>query len=166
MHDDAEGLHAIVNGEFYDYASLRHDLEAVGCTFRTSCDSELVLHLSVFAHISFQTGSPALRYKVYGQNLLFHLRGEFAFVLYDSKHDLLFAGRDRFGIKPLYYTLDKGRLLLASEMKALPAFGWKPEWGMESIVSMGEYCDDRTVFEGVYKVTKPMTPLIEASHLP
>ncbi|KAJ7595204.1 putative asparagine synthase [Mycena floridula] len=134
MHVD--NVHAIVNGELYDYKKLREELESQGCQFQTSSDSELVLHL----------------YKVYGQNLFFHLRGEFAFVLYDSHKDLLIAARDRFGIKPLYYTMVDGRLLLASEMKALRPLGWKPEWDVDSIVNMGELNDDRTVFKGVYKL--------------
>ncbi|KAJ7577813.1 putative asparagine synthase [Mycena floridula] len=134
MHVDH--VHAIVNGELYDYKKLREELESQGCKFQTSCDSELVLHL----------------YKIYGQNLFFHLRGEFAFVLYDSQKDLLIAARDRFGIKPLYYTMVDGRLLLASEMKAFPPLGWNPKWDVDSIVNMGEYNDDRTVFKGVYKL--------------
>lgn len=80
------------------------------------------------------------------------LRGEFAFVLYDAKRDMLLAARDRFGIKPLYYTLSEGRLLLASEMKAFPALGWKPEWDLNSIIHGGFLADDRTIFKGVSKV--------------
>lgn len=81
--------------------------------------------------------------------MLFHLHGEFAFVLYDSRRQRLFAARDRFGIKPLYYTqLRDGRLLVASEIKAFMAYGWHAEWDMESIVQMGEYNDNRTVFKG------------------
>ncbi len=72
--------------------------------------------------------------------------------MYDSRRDLLIAGRDRFGIKPLYYTVVDSRLLLASEMKALPALGWKPQWDVDSIINMGDYNDDRTIFKGVYKV--------------
>ncbi|KAJ7576694.1 putative asparagine synthase [Mycena floridula] len=131
-----ENIHAVVKGELYDYKVIREELESLGCKFQTSCDSELVLHL----------------YKVYGENLFFHLRGEFGFVLYDSQKDLLIAGHDRFAIKPLYYTIVDGRLLLASEMKALPPLGWKPEWDVDSIVNMGDYNDDRTVFKGVYKL--------------
>lgn len=81
------------------------------------------------------------------------LRGEFAFVLYDKRRHLLFSARDRFGIKPLYYTLSGGRLLLASEAKAFPALGWKPEWDLESIVNNGNLADDRTIFKGVFKVS-------------
>ncbi|EIM84292.1 uncharacterized protein STEHIDRAFT_170025 [Stereum hirsutum FP-91666 SS1] len=138
MHSEDGTVHAVVNGMLYDYEELRGCLEGRGCVFKTRCDSELVVHL----------------YRVYGQNMLFHLRGEFAFVLYDSRRRRLFAARDRFGIKPLYYTLDnnKGRLLLASEMKAFLAYGWKAEWDVESIVQMGEFTDMRTVFKGVHKL--------------
>jgi asparagine synthase (glutamine-hydrolysing) len=89
---------------------------------------------------------------VYGLNLLPKLRGEFAFVLYDSKREFLFIARDRFGVKPLYYTIYEGRLLLASEIKALLPLGWKAEWDVESVMHFGDYNDDRTVFKGVYKV--------------
>jgi asparagine synthetase B (glutamine-hydrolysing) len=84
--------------------------------------------------------------------MLFSLRGEFAFVLYDVKRRLLFVARDRFGIKPLYYTVDNGRILFASEMKAFMGLGWKAEWDIDSIVHMGEIGDDRTSFKGVRKV--------------
>ncbi|KAF9262332.1 putative asparagine synthase [Marasmius fiardii PR-910] len=139
LHDDENYVHAVVNGEFYDYATIRKRLEEEeDCVFKNLVDSELLIHL----------------YKVYGLDSLLHLRGEFAFILYDQKRGLLFAARDRFGIKPLYYTLLDGgnKLLLASEMKALVPLGWKPEWDVESIVQMGEFSDDRTVFKGVYKL--------------
>ncbi|KAJ7244947.1 putative asparagine synthase [Mycena rebaudengoi] len=57
----------------------------------------------------------------------------------------------RFGIKPLYYTVDNGRILFASEMKAFMGLGWKAEWDIDSIVHSGELGDDRTVFKGVKK---------------
>lgn len=92
-------------------------------------------------------------YKHHGVDLFPWLRGEFAFVLYDKRRHLLFSARDRFGIKPLYYTLSSGRLLLASEAKAFSGLGWKPEWDLESIVNNGNLNDDRTIFKGVHKVT-------------
>jgi asparagine synthase (glutamine-hydrolysing) len=93
------------------------------------------------------------RYKEHGIGLTGYLRGEFAFVLYDSQRHLLFAARDRFGIKPFYYTISDGRLLIASEMKAFTALGWNPEWDIESVVQMGDSNDDRTVFKGVFKAS-------------
>ncbi|EGO01321.1 hypothetical protein SERLA73DRAFT_51100 [Serpula lacrymans var. lacrymans S7.3] len=137
LHDDDYNVHVVVTGELYDYERIRAELEAKGSHFKTNSDSELVVHL----------------YKCYGFNLLTWLRGEFAFVLYDSRRDLLFAARDRFGIKPLYYSLVDGHLLISSEVKAMRAFGWKPEWDVESVVQMGDLNDDRTVFKGVFKVS-------------
>ncbi|KAJ7487266.1 putative asparagine synthase [Mycena galericulata] len=134
---DEDGLiHCIVTGEIYDHERIRCELEAKGSVFKTKSDSELVVHL----------------YKHESLNFLSSLRGEFAFVLYDSKRRLLFAARDRFGIKPLYYTVSEGRLLIASEMKAFLPFGWKAEWDIDSVVQNGDFSDDRTVFKGVNKL--------------
>ncbi|CAK5281272.1 unnamed protein product [Mycena citricolor] len=136
LSDETDTVHCVVNGELYDYASLRADLESKGAQFKTHSDSELVLHL----------------YKQYGLSLFPYLRGEFAFVLYDQRRQLLFAARDRFGIKPLYYTISNGRLLVASEIKAFLPLGFQARWNVESIVHQGEYADDRTVFRGVFKI--------------
>ncbi|KAJ6594362.1 putative asparagine synthase [Mycena capillaripes] len=136
LSDDTETVHCVVNGELYDYATIRADLESKGAKFKTQSDSELVLQL----------------YKQYGLALTAHMRGEFAFVLYDQKRRLILAARDRFGIKPLYYTRANGRLLVASEIKAFLPFGFQAQWNVESIVHQGEYADDRTIFQGVYKL--------------
>ncbi|KAJ6487403.1 nucleophile aminohydrolase [Mycena vitilis] len=136
LSDEDDTIHCVVTGEIYDYDRIRTELQALGSVFKTHSDSELVVHL--YKHHSF--------------NLLSSLRGEFAFVLYDSKRQIMFAPRDRFGIKPLYYTVVDGRLLVVSEMKALVPFGWKPTWDIDSIVQNGELASDRTVFKGVQKV--------------
>ncbi|KAJ7776969.1 putative asparagine synthase [Mycena maculata] len=134
---DEEGMiQCVVTGEIYDHERIRAELEAQGSAFKTKSDSEIVIQL--YKHQSF--------------NALSSLRGEFAFVLYDASRRLLFAARDRFGVKPLSYTMFGGRLLLASEIKAFPALGWKPEWDIDSIVNNGYFTDDRTVFKGVRKL--------------
>jgi asparagine synthase (glutamine-hydrolysing) len=79
-------LHVVVNGEFYDFERIRAELEARGHCFRTGSDSEIVLHL----------------YEEYGAQCVQHLRGEFAFLLWDARQKRLLAARDRFGIKPLF----------------------------------------------------------------
>ncbi|KAJ7137282.1 putative asparagine synthase [Mycena filopes] len=135
MSDEEDLIHCVVSGELYDHERIRSELQAQGHSFKTKSDSELVVQL----------------YKRDGINLLFHLRGEFAFVLYDAKRRLLFVARDRFGIKPLYYTVSNGRILFASEMKAFMGLGWQPKWDVESIAQSGEFADDRTVFVGVKK---------------
>jgi len=81
-----------------------------------------------------------------------HLRGEFALVLWDAKRKLLISGRDRFGIKSLYYTVCDGQLLVATEMKSFLAFGWKPKWDVQALRENGWRFDARSFFKGVYKV--------------
>ncbi|KAJ6466037.1 putative asparagine synthase [Mycena vitilis] len=136
LSDEDGIIHCVVTGEIYDHERIRQELEALGSVFRTKSDSELVVQL----------------YKHYGSNLFTNLRGEFAFVLYDCTRRVLFAARDRFGIKPLYYTISDGRLLIASEMKGFLPFGWKAEWDVDSVVQNGDFSDDRTVFKGVNKL--------------
>jgi asparagine synthase (glutamine-hydrolysing) len=92
------------NGEFYDYKRIRADLTSRGERFRTKSDSEIVLHLAP------RLGVDAM---------LPHLRGEFAFALYDRDADELTLVRDRFGIKPLYYAELRDRVVFGSELKVL-----------------------------------------------
>ncbi len=92
------------NGELYDYQRLRADLTARGARFTTKSDSELVLHL--YPHGGLERS-------------LRHLRGEFAFALYDRDDETLYLVRDRFGIKPLYWTRTPHGLVFGSELKVL-----------------------------------------------
>ncbi len=107
LANEDESLHAVVNGEFYDYERVQHRLEQRGHRLRSRSDSEILLHL----------------YEEFGTDCLRHLRGEFAFVLWDERQQTLFAARDRFGIKPLFYARRGDALYLASEIKALLAAG-------------------------------------------
>lgn len=92
------------NGELYDYQRIRAELAAQGARFQTKSDSEIVMHL----------------YPRLGMDkTLTHLRGEFAFALYDREDDVLHLVRDRFGIKPLYWTEINGGLVFGSELKVL-----------------------------------------------
>jgi asparagine synthase (glutamine-hydrolysing) len=110
-------LRIVVNGEFYDFEKLRGELEKRGHRFSTRSDSEIALHL----------------YEEMGPACLEHLRGEFAFVIWDEKNEQLFAARDRFGIKPLFYTRFQGTLYLASEIEALFSAGVPAHWDQESM---------------------------------
>lgn len=108
----------VVNGEFYDYKRLRHELSDAYC-FQTDSDSELLIPL----------------YLKYGyMEMMKHLRGEFSFILYDKRHHLVVAGRDRFGIKPLCWYDDGEKLILASKAKAVHACGIKAEWDEYSLM--------------------------------
>ncbi|KAL8948216.1 MAG: hypothetical protein Q9222_005576 [Ikaeria aurantiellina] len=130
-------IHAIVNGELYDHHRIREDMIAKsGFKFRGGSDSEIVVAL----------------YEYYGPSFISHLRGEFALCVYDASRQLFFAARDRSGVKPLFWTVHGGRLLLASEAKALLPFGWQPEWDVRSIIDQGWLTEERTIFKGLRKI--------------
>jgi asparagine synthase (glutamine-hydrolysing) len=133
-----ESLRIVVNGEFYDFERIRRELETRGHRFRTKSDSEIALHL----------------YEDLGVHGLTQLRGEFAFALWDANHQTLFAARDRFGIKPLFYAWHNDTLYLASEAKALFAAGVPARWDHESFYhhATGPALADRTLFAGVHQV--------------
>ncbi|MCU1225887.1 MAG: asparagine synthase (glutamine-hydrolyzing) [Edaphobacter sp.] len=120
LTNEDKTLHVVVNGELYGFEEIRKDLETRGHCFRTRSDSEIVLHL----------------YEEYGPACVSHLRGEFSFVLWDEKKRTLFAARDRFGIKPLFYSHSNGQLSFASEVKALHAIGIEAGWNEDVLVQM------------------------------
>jgi asparagine synthase (glutamine-hydrolysing) len=102
---DATGRYWIVfNGEIYNHLECRKQLEANGVVFRTHSDTESILQL----------------YMAHGEQCVEHLRGMFAFAVWDRDKKTLFLARDRVGIKPLYYSLDAGgSLYFGSEIKAI-----------------------------------------------
>jgi len=128
----------IVNGEFYGYEAIQRELEQSGHRLQTRSDSEIALHL----------------YEDLGPQCLHRLRGEFAFVIWDETNHTVFAARDRFGIKPLFYALHKETLYFASEVKALFAAGVPAKWDPESVYHCVEYGGHqvRTLFEGVFQI--------------
>ena len=130
--------HIIVNGEFYDYENTQRKLELAGHHLRTRSDSEIALHL----------------YEDLGIQCLHELRGEFAFVLWDENNRTLFAARDRFGIKPLFYAVHRETLYIASEAKALFEAGVPARWDAESVAQATEFGGHqvRTLFDGVLQV--------------
>jgi asparagine synthase (glutamine-hydrolysing) len=93
----------VFNGEIYNHRELRSDLEARGHVFRTHSDTEAILHA----------------YEEFGVECVRHLRGMFAFAVWDGRQEQLFIARDHAGIKPLYWTVAGDRLLFGSEIKAL-----------------------------------------------
>ncbi|MFK5947314.1 MAG: asparagine synthase (glutamine-hydrolyzing) [Methylococcales bacterium] len=138
ISNNTNDCHIVVNGEFYDYENIRKDLKSKGHVFSTDSDSEIALHL----------------YKEYGTEALQHLRGEFAFIIYDESNRYVFAARDRFGIKPLYYTKKQGAIYFASEIKALLELGVDAEWDIEAYhqrISQMPLAD-RTMFKGIYQI--------------
>src|SRR5579871_5793134 len=95
----------VFNGEIYNHRALREQLIARGHRYRSQSDTETIVHL----------------YEEYGRNCVQHLRGMFAFAIWDARSRRLFCARDRLGIKPFYYHLSPERFLFGSEIKALLA---------------------------------------------
>ena len=127
----------VANGEFYDYERVQRELESGGHRLRTRSDSEIALHL----------------YEDFGTQCVHHLRGEYAFVMWDERTRKLIAVRDRYGVKPLFYARHQGVLYIASEMKALFAAGVPARWDGEAMYfSVAFMPPNRTQFEGVHSV--------------
>lgn len=140
LHSSDGNLHVVVNGELYDYPRIRAEMEEkIGYQFQGTSDCELVLAL----------------YQCYGLDFLEHCRGEFSICLYDTEKDLFLAVRDRYGIKPLFWTLQNDELWVAAEMKAFIPLGWQPEWDTSSIVNGDFHIGSQTIFKDVQKVRQP-----------
>jgi asparagine synthase (glutamine-hydrolysing) len=139
LHSEDGNLTLICNGELYDFERIRSDLEAKGHRFRTKSDSEIILYL----------------YQEYGLGCFAHLRGEFAFLLYDRERRLFVAARDRFGIKPLYLSRLADGFVFASEMKAIFASGLvAPKLSVAALDPILNQDPDRMLFpfEGIEQI--------------
>lgn len=133
IRNEAGNIMVAVNGEFYGLSNQR------GHTYSTASDSEHLVHL----------------YEDYGVDCLARLHGEFVFTLYDEKCDTIFAARDRFGTKPLYYARHGTGFVFASELNALVAAGFKAELDEEALVyclSHGYFEPGRCLLKGVHTI--------------
>jgi len=103
ISDASKNYTITFNGEIYNFKELRLSLSAKGYIFKTTTDTEVILN----------------SYIEYGVECLKHLRGMFAFVIFDKTKNILFGARDRFGIKPFYYSLNSERFVWGSELKCV-----------------------------------------------
>ena len=138
---DPSGRYTIVfNGEIYNYQPLRQQLQQRGVTFQSATDTEVLLQLYIHE----------------GAACLEQLNGFFAFAIYDEQRDVLFIARDRMGIKPLVYYHDEDKVLFASEMKSLLAYGIDKQLDYTSLQQYLQFNyvpAPHTMLQGVKKLT-------------
>jgi asparagine synthase (glutamine-hydrolysing) len=140
LSNESSDVWIVYNGEIYNHAALRADLEQRGHRYRSQSDTETIVHL----------------YEEYGPECVKHLRGMFAFAIWDRRRRVLFAARDRVGIKPFYYCWDGSVLLFASEIKAILAYpGKKAELNRSMLaeyLAFGYVTGAETMFAGTRKL--------------
>ncbi len=137
MSDVEESVWVVFNGEIYNFPELKSQLEGLGHKFRTKCDTEAIV----------------LGYKEWGDEVLNHLNGMFGLAIWDTRRKRLLLARDPFGIKPVYFRIDGGRVFFGSEIRPVIATATeKPEVDPISLNLFLRYRftpSPRTVFRGV-----------------
>jgi asparagine synthase (glutamine-hydrolysing) len=141
LYNEDGSVVIVYNGEIYNYQSLIPELAALGHTFRTRSDTEVIVHA----------------WEAWGEACVERFRGMFAFALYDRNRSTLFLARDRLGVKPLHYAfLPDGTFLFGSELKALLAYPGFPRsidpFAVEEYFAFGYVPDPRTIFEAASKL--------------
>jgi len=141
MVSEDEQYVLVFNGEIFNYVELRSELRQLGYQFRSSGDSEVLL----------------AAYREWGRECLSKLNGMWAFVIYDRRHRRIFGSRDRFGVKPLYYSRTSDVMQFASEIKALRASGYQRgeiNWRTASRFLLEGRLDSQieTFYEGIEQI--------------
>lgn len=140
MANEDETVWTVLNGEIFNYVELRAELLGLGHRFRTRSDTEVIVHA----------------YEQFGDQFIERLRGQFAFALWDARRERLLLARDRVGIRPLFYARSKGRLLFASEVKAIltvaPEAASLDVHGLAQVFTFWSTVGGRTVFKDVYSL--------------
>lgn len=150
MVDQALCLALVFNGTIYNYRELREELRGKGYSFFSDGDTEVILKA----------------WHAWGEDCVDHLQGMFAFALWDFRQKRLFLARDRFGIKPLYYTLDNTRLRFASNVQALLATG-EVDTAIDPVALHHQFTlhgvvpAPHTIFQGVRKLAPAHCLLID-----
>ncbi|HOL69869.1 MAG TPA: asparagine synthase (glutamine-hydrolyzing) [Bryobacteraceae bacterium] len=140
MSNEDGNLWIVYNGEVFNHAALRPELERAGHRYRTRCDTETILHA----------------YEQYGPGCVDRFRGMFSFAIWDRAARRLFCARDRLGIKPFYYFWDGRLFAFASEIKALlehPDIRCAlEEEALPEYLALGYLSGERTMFSGIRKL--------------
>ena len=128
------------NGEIYNFIELRRSLEKKGHIFTTQSDTEVILHL----------------YEDYGVDCVNRLNGMFAFCIWDKKKSRIILAKDRFGMKPLYYTMMNDHIVFASELKSILCFpGIEKKidfFALDNYLNLEYIPSPRTIFKNIYKL--------------
>ena len=129
------------NGEVYNFLELKKELEDLGYSFQTHCDTEVILYA----------------WQAWGESCVERFRGMFAFAVWDRNQQTLFLARDRLGVKPLYYAeLANGQFIFGSELKALKQHPELPKTfdptAIEDYFGFGYIPDPKTIYKNVYKL--------------
>lgn len=148
LYNEDRTVCVVFNGEIYNYQELIPELLALGHTFHTRSDTEVIVHA----------------WESWGDRCVERFRGMFAFVLWDRNRQTLFMARDRLGVKPLYYALlDDGTLLFGSELKSVMAHGGLRReidpLAVEEYFALGYVAEPRTIFRQARKLP-PATTLV------
>jgi asparagine synthase (glutamine-hydrolysing) len=137
-HDDS--IYIVFNGEIYNYLEHREALKQKGYIFKTTTDTEVIVHL----------------YEEYGVHCLQYLRGMFAFTIWDNNKQQLFCARDRFGIKPFYYYTDNEKFVFGSEIKAILKGGDIDKTlsydALDSYLAFGYITSDLSIYKNIKKL--------------
>ena len=153
MYNEDKSIVVVFNGEIYNYHDLYKELKQLGHVFKTKCDTEVLVH----------------GYEAWGNDLPKHLRGMFAFAIYDIKEKLLFLARDNFGIKPLYYAFMNDSFMFASEIKAfldVPQFDKVfNENILETYLEFSFVPTTETFFKGVFRLDAGYSLTYQDGHI-
>jgi len=153
VFNEDESIAVVLNGELYNYREVRADLEKRGHSFRSASDTEILPHL----------------YEEYGDEMMSHINGMFAFALWDSKRRRLLIARDRFGEKPLYWGVFDKTLLFASEPKVLLAHpSVQPSLNLQALrqyLSFDYIPAPLSIYEGINKLPAAHKLIIEAGRV-
>ena len=153
MANEDDSIWIVQNGEIYNYLELKRDLVADGHVFKTHSDTEVILHL----------------YEKYGTECVHKLNGMFAFAIWDGRKKELFIARDRLGIKPLYYYMDKEGIVFASEIKAIlqnkRVKAALNQRGLNDYISFQFCLGDETLFKGIKKLLPGHMLVVKGKHV-
>lgn len=151
MVEPVTGMTIVFNGEIYNYRELRRELIAVGCSFKTGSDTEVLLQ--AYIH--------------WGEGCLNRLRGMYAFAVWNDKKQTLFLARDPYGIKPLYYVDSEGTFLFASQVKALIASGavsrQSSPSGLAGFLMMGSVPEPHTIYRDIFSLPAGCYMIVDAA---